>query len=81
MSNEQNDNIQLTRAESQDVTQAMAAFKRELRTASKNELVRMCAQFYARLTLSGFQINDMESQIKVLQEQLSSPKQIKESHD
>lgn len=70
-----------TGSELPNLGQALAEFKRELKNQSKNELVRLAANFYARLSLALFQINDMESQIKILQEQLSSQKQSKESHD
>lgn len=64
-----------------NLANAVAQFKRELKDLSKNELVRQASDFYIRLILQSYKINDMESQIKVLNEQLSSSKQSKESHD
>ncbi len=45
---------------------AEANFKKELRTLSKNELVRQASNYYMRLTLAGFTIKEMQNQINKL---------------
>lgn len=50
---------------------AESRFKKELRTLSKNELVRQAANYYMRLTISGFRVAALEEQVKLLTEQLA----------
>lgn len=50
---------------------AEARFKKELRTLSKNELVRQASNYYMRLTLAGFKNAALEQENKRLTEQLA----------
>lgn len=51
--------------------QAESRFKKELGTLSKRELVRQAANYYMRLTLSGFQIDSLKKEVQKLTEQLA----------
>ena len=54
-----------------DLIQAEARFKRELRTLSKNELVRQASNYYIRLTVAGFQNAALAEQVEKLTAQLA----------
>ena len=46
--------------------QAESRFKQELRKLSKNELVRQASNFYMRLTLANFRIEDLKKQLELI---------------
>lgn len=54
-----------------NLEQAESRFKKELGTLSKRELVRQAANYYMRLTLSGFQIDSLRKEVQKLTEQLA----------
>lgn len=51
--------------------QAESRFKKELGTLSKRELIRQAANYYMRLTLSGFQVESLKKEVQKLTEQLA----------